>query len=77
MKSDPDLRSIPVIMLSSSVAMKDVDVCYREHANAYIQKPMELERYLEVLRATATFWADVAVAAGPSLKFRFVPGSPE
>jgi two-component system, chemotaxis family, response regulator Rcp1 len=60
-KSDPDLRSIPVIMLSSSQALKDVNACYSEHANAYISKPEDLESTLDVLRDIDRFWGDTAL----------------
>lgn len=59
-KSDLELGSIPVIMLSSSEALQDVDACYREHANAYIQKPTDLESNLALLREIDRFWAELA-----------------
>lgn len=59
-KSDPDLSSIPVIMLSSSEALQDVDACYREHANAYIRKPLDLESNLTLVREINRFWAELA-----------------
>jgi CheY-like chemotaxis protein len=55
-KSDPELCSIPVVMLSTSQALKDVNACYREHANAYIQKPGDLEGNLAFLRNLDQFW---------------------
>lgn len=60
-KSDPELRSIPVVMLSSSLAWKDVISCYQEHANAYIKKPMDLESNRNLLRDLDRFWAECAV----------------
>lgn len=60
-KSDPELRIIPVVMLSSSQAMQDIDACYREHANAYIRKPTDLESNLKLLRDIDRFWADLVV----------------
>lgn len=59
-KSDPLFRSIPVVMLSCSGALKDVDACYGEHANAYVQKPLDLEGNLQIVREIDRFWADVA-----------------
>lgn len=56
-KTDPQLRTIPVIMLSSSQASQDVQACYAEHANAYIHKPSDLESNLDVLREIDRFWS--------------------
>jgi CheY-like chemotaxis protein len=56
-KSDPKLLSIPVVMLSDSRAWRDVDACYREHANAYVEKPADLESSLDLLRDIHCFWA--------------------
>lgn len=60
-KSDPDLRSIPVVMLSSSQALKDVAACYQEHANAYIKKPTDLESNKNLLRQIDQFWSECVV----------------
>ena len=60
-KSDPELRVIPVVMLSSSQAIQDIDACYREHANAYIRKPTDLESNLKLLRNIDRFWAELVV----------------
>jgi len=60
-KSDSALCSIPVIMLSTSEALKDVDACYSEHANAYVVKPRDLESNLNLLRDIDRFWADKSV----------------
>jgi CheY-like chemotaxis protein len=63
-KSDPQLRLIPVIMLSSSEALRDVNACYKEHANAYVNKPRDLDSALELLRDIDHFWADTVVLPG-------------
>jgi CheY-like chemotaxis protein len=60
-KSDPALHSIPVIMLSSSHAIQEVAACYGEHANAYIQKPLDLEGNLSVVRHLDRFWSGLAL----------------
>jgi CheY-like chemotaxis protein len=61
LKSDPGLRSIPVIVLSTSQAMRDVTACYAEHANAYVSKGADLESNLKLLRDIDRFWGDSAV----------------
>jgi CheY-like chemotaxis protein len=58
-KSSPDLRTIPVIILSSSRNQADVDESYREGANAYINKPSDLESNLRTIQGIDRFWAQV------------------
>jgi CheY-like chemotaxis protein len=55
-KSDPELRSIPVIMLSNSAHFEDVASCYSALANAYIQKPASFNSNLEIVQALDRFW---------------------
>ncbi len=55
-KADPELRSIPVIVLSSSPAPEDVARSYDLHANAYLVKETDLDRFLETMRSLAAFW---------------------
>lgn len=59
-KSDPELRFIPVIMFSASADYRDVVRCYDQHANAYIHKPVDLETSLSVVRQIERFWFDTA-----------------
>jgi two-component system response regulator len=59
-KGNSHLRSIPVIMLSSSQSLKDIDACYHEHANAWIQKPGDLDGSLQVIRELDRFWSETA-----------------
>jgi chemotaxis family two-component system response regulator Rcp1 len=59
LKEDPEMRSIPAIVFSSSRALNDVSECYQEHANAFIQKPMDLDATLEVLEGIHRFWSRV------------------
>lgn len=58
-KKDPDLKRIPVIVLTTSRAEQDVVAAYDLHANCYIIKPLDLERFLAVLKATVDFWLDI------------------
>ena len=60
LKDDEDLRSIPVVVLTSSDAPKDVSECYASHANAYVRKPLDLGGYRATLRAIDRFWCGVA-----------------
>lgn len=55
-KADPELRAIPVIILSTSQAEEDILRCYQLQANCYITKPVSLEEFIEVIRAVESFW---------------------
>lgn len=56
MKQDASLRTIPVVILSSSAASQDVMTSYGLNANSYIQKPTNFSRYLDIVKALDTFW---------------------
>jgi CheY-like chemotaxis protein len=58
-KSDPRLRSIPVVVLTTSRAEEDVLRSYDLHANCYITKPVDLGQFLAVVRAIDDFWLAV------------------
>jgi two-component system, chemotaxis family, response regulator Rcp1 len=55
-KSDDLLRRIPVVILSSSDAERDITSCYNLGANCYIVKPTELRAYREIVRTLEDFW---------------------
>lgn len=55
-KLDKYLRRIPVIVLSSSKAEQDLIKTYDLHANAYILKPLDLDRFTEIVTAVENFW---------------------
>ena len=55
-KSDTDLRRIPVVILTTSKAEEDIVKTYDLHANCYITKPVDLEQFLSVVKAIEDFW---------------------
>lgn len=55
-KEDPDLKRIPVIILSSSSADNDVRGCYDRHANGYITKPVTTETYDDIVTKIESYW---------------------
>ncbi|MFP3975971.1 MAG: response regulator [Dehalococcoidia bacterium] len=59
-KSDPNLLSIPVIVLTMSSAEEDIDRCYALHANSYLVKPFEFEEFVRLVREIETFWLAAA-----------------
>ena len=58
-KSDPELTSIPVVVLTTSEAEEDVLRSYRLHANAYVTKPVDFERFISVVRQIDDFFVTV------------------
>ncbi|HZU98803.1 MAG TPA: response regulator [Planctomycetota bacterium] len=66
LKSDPDIRSIPVIVLTTSKRDEDVLRSYSFHANSYIEKPVEFERFVEVLRTFKSYWNETATLPRPN-----------
>jgi CheY-like chemotaxis protein len=75
-KSDDSLKTIPVVVLTTSRAEQDVLRAYQHHANCYIAKPVDFEKFLNVVRSIESFWLMVvtlpkpaksspAIAAGP------------
>jgi CheY-like chemotaxis protein len=58
-KQDETLRTIPVIVLTTSNAELDVLRSYRLHANGYIVKPVDLHRFVEIVHAIDAFWLGV------------------
>ena len=58
-KADPDLLRIPVVILTSSKAEEDITNSYEHHANCYVTKPLELERFIEAVKGIQNFWINV------------------
>lgn len=55
-KKAPDLRHIPVVVLTSSTADQDILKAYDLHANCYVNKPLDLERFIKVVHSIEEFW---------------------
>ena len=58
-KQDPDLRAIPVVILTTSQAEEDVLRSYDLHANCYVTKPVDLEKFIVVVQSIDRFWLNV------------------
>lgn len=58
-KNDEELRSIPVVVLTTSVAEQDILKAYNLHANCYITKPVDLGQFIEVVKNINDFWFSV------------------
>ncbi|MFC8731474.1 response regulator [Luteimicrobium sp. NPDC057192] len=59
LKEDPALRSIPVVVLTTSEAEEDVVRSYSLHANAYVTKPVDFDRFINVVRQVDEFFVEV------------------
>ena len=58
-KTDPSLRRIPVMILTTSKADRDLREAYNLHANCYIAKPVDLDQFLDVMRSIEHFWFNI------------------
>ncbi|MCW2957778.1 MAG: two-component system response regulator [Solirubrobacterales bacterium] len=63
-KDDDSLRSIPVVVLTTSDAEEDILRSYDLHANAYVTKPVDFERFIEVVRQIDDFFVSVVKLPG-------------
>ena len=59
-KDDPDLRSIPVVVLTTSAAVEDVSRSYDRHANVYVTKPVDFDHFTRVVKQIDDFFYNVA-----------------
>ncbi|MFA7350242.1 MAG: response regulator [Methylotenera sp.] len=58
-KSDPVLKRIPVVIITSSEAEKDILRTYDLHANCYVSKPVDLDQFIRVIQAVENFWLTI------------------
>ena len=63
-KADPELKKLPVVVLTTSSAEKDILKSYELHANCYITKPVDLEQFVNVVRSIDNFWLTVVRLPG-------------
>ena len=58
-KGDPELKRIPVVVITSSSSEEDVLRSYNLHANCYISKPVDLEQFMAVVKSVEDFWMGI------------------
>jgi CheY-like chemotaxis protein len=63
-KSDPELKRIPVLIMTTSRAEQDVNRAYHLNANCYITKPMDLDEFLRIVKAIEDFWLKTVTLPG-------------
>jgi CheY-like chemotaxis protein len=65
-KTDDRLKTIPVVVLTTSRAEQDVLQAYQHHANCYITKPVDFEQFLRVVHSIESFWLMLVTLPRPS-----------
>jgi CheY-like chemotaxis protein len=58
-KADDDLRTIPVVILTTSKADEDIVRSYNLHANCYVTKPVDLDQFITVVKSIEDFWLTI------------------
>ncbi len=61
LKRDPELKQIPVVILTSSSAEADITMAYQLHANSYLQKPLDLSEFVTMIQSFEQFWLSRAI----------------
>jgi two-component system, chemotaxis family, response regulator Rcp1 len=64
-KQDDGLKDIPVVVLTTSQAERDIVESYRLHANAYVTKPVDLDQFLKVVQTIEQFWLEIVKLPRP------------
>lgn len=67
-KESPDLKHIPVVMLTTSSDEADVMKTYKNHGNCYITKPVEIDDFIEVVATIEQFWISIVQLPGKPRK---------
>ncbi|MCB0277604.1 MAG: response regulator [Calditrichaeota bacterium] len=60
-KADKNLKRIPVVILTTSNDEKDVRSCYEAGANSYIQKPVNMERFIRAVQMLKDYWFNISI----------------
>ena len=58
-KEDDALKNIPVVILTTSTAEKDILRAYELHANAYVTKPLDFDQFIKVVGSIVNFWLEI------------------
>lgn len=66
LKTNPTTKALPVVVLSSSNRVQDVDVSYKLGANGYVQKPVGFEEFTQAIRRIAEYWLQVNLGPSPA-----------
>ncbi len=66
LKNDPDLKTIPVVVLTTSEAEQDILKSYELHANCYITKPVDLDKFMGIVKRLEDFWLSIVKLPSPA-----------
>jgi len=58
-KTDPNLRSIPIVIITSSQVEEDILKSYNAYANCYVTKPLDLHKFITVVKSIEDFWLSI------------------
>jgi CheY-like chemotaxis protein len=61
LKGDPNLRSIPIVVLTTSTDERDVERCYQAGANSYLSKPVDLDGFMRAIQRMKDYWFEVVI----------------
>src|SRR5690606_31799947 len=56
-KADPELRALPVVVLSATLSQEDIDAAYRHHANSFLVKPLDFNEFQCMVNDLLTYWS--------------------
>lgn len=60
-KKNPELASIPVVVLTTSNNPKDIDSCYQAGANSYVQKPVDTQGFIAAIEKLKDYWFEIVI----------------
>ena len=60
-KSDPELRAIPVVIMTNSEDDRDINRCYQTGANTYVPKPVDWEGFFQAMTRLKEYWFEIAI----------------
>ena len=60
-KAAPELKKIPVIVLTTSNAEQDIEQCYAAGANSYVQKPVDFESFIRAIARLSEYWLNISI----------------
>lgn len=66
LKADPLFKSIPIIVFTTSNDQRDIEACYRDGANSYIQKPLDFRGFVTALGRLQDYWFEIAILPRPA-----------
>ncbi|MGB7445285.1 MAG: response regulator, partial [Coleofasciculaceae cyanobacterium] len=67
LKQDNDLKTIPIVVLTTSSNPKDIEICYKCGVNGYMQKPIGIEKLQKTVESFVEHWLEVTVLPDNSL----------